>query len=351
MHIADRSLVAPAPVFVIAEAGVNHNGKLDLAVELVRAAAQAGADAVKFQTFKAEHLVARGTAMAEYQQQNTGLAGDQLAMLRALELSEDDHRTVFAEARRAGICAFSSPFDPVSARFLDALGVPCFKLGSGELTNLALLREVGRYGRPVIVSTGMATLAEVDLAVAALEAGGCTDLAILHCVSTYPAPCAAINLRAMHTLAQAYPHYPVGYSDHTLGDEVVLAAVALGARIIEKHFTLDRNLPGPDHRSSLEPAELATMVQRIRRVEEAIGSGRKRPAAVEQATREVVRKWLVATTDLEPGHVIAAGDLVAKRAAGDNAVSPDLLDNVVGMRLHNILPCDAPLTWAHLRER
>lgn len=318
------------PCLVIAEAGVNHNGDPGRAAEMVRAAARAGADAVKFQTFRAEALVTAGAPKAAYQARNTGGAGGQLEMLRALELGREALFRLQAVCREEGILFLSSPFDLESARLLADLGVPAFKVGSGELTNLPFLRELGRLGRPMILSTGMADLGEVLEACEALRSAGDPPVALLHCVSAYPAPPADYNLRAMATLESA-TGCPSGLSDHAPGWHVSLGAVALGARILEKHFTLDRALPGPDHAASLEPEELALMVRQVRELEASLGDGVKRPAASELDTRQAARKSIVAARALEAGGRIAAGDLACKRPG--TGLSPARLDEVIGRRL------------------
>ena len=314
VEIAGRKVGPGQPCFVIAEAGVNHNGDLGMAHRLVDVAAQAGADAVKFQTFKAERLAMPDAPKAKYQLQTTDTAESQYEMLRRLELSAEAHRNVVAYCREKGILFMSSPFDEESADFLAELGVAVFKIPSGEITNVAFLAHVARKGKPLIVSTGMSYLGEVETAVRTLEQTGNRDFVLLHCVSDYPARPGDVNLRAMQTMAAAFG-VPVGYSDHTPGLEVALAAVALGACVIEKHFTLDRNLPGPDHQASLEPDELAALVQGIRTVEAALGHGRKEPAASEANTTAVARKSLVAARDIPSGTVLTE-DLIAVKRPG-----------------------------------
>lgn len=310
-RVGERAVGGGAPCFVIAEAGVNHNGDVALACRLVDAAQDAGADAVKFQTFKASRLVTASAPKAEYQRRTTG-EQTQHDMLRRLELSDDGHRAVLARCQERGIQFLSSPFDETSADFLDELRVPAFKLGSGELTNLPLLTHVARKGKPVILSTGMATLDEVGAAVAAVRAAGATDLALLQCVSNYPAAPEDVNLRAMETMAKAFD-VVVGYSDHTLGNDVAMAAVALGATIIEKHFTLDRHLPGPDHQASIEPADLAALVRGVRAVEAALGDGRKRPAASEADVAAVARRSIVAAIDIPAGATVTSEMITLRR--------------------------------------
>ena len=268
VRIGERPVGVGHPCFVIAEAGVNHNGSLDMALKLVDAAVEAKADAVKFQTFRAERLLTPEAPKAAYQIENSDRTETQFEMLQRLELDEAAHRTLMDHCRRRGLAFLSSPFEQGSADFLETLGVPAFKIPSGEVTNLPFLCHVARKGIPLILSTGMATLEEVEVAVAAIRSSGCRQLVLLHCVSAYPASPSDANLRAMATLARTFGT-PVGYSDHTLGIEVALAAVAMGAAVIEKHFTLDRTMPGPDHQASSEPGELALLVSGIRKVESA----------------------------------------------------------------------------------
>lgn len=325
--------------FVIAEAGVNHNGDLALARKLVDVAADAGADAVKFQTFSVDRLVTPTAAPAEYQRR-TG-AASQHEMLRQLELSPAAHEDLAAHCATRGIEFMSTPFDPESARFLAGLGVRRLKVPSGEITNLPLLEVVGSFGRQVILSTGMAEMAEVETAVATLRRAGASDLVVLQCVSNYPAEAAATNLRVMDTYAQAFG-VPVGLSDHTVGLTIAIAAVARGARYLEKHFTLDRTLPGPDHQASLEPDELAALVRAVRDVEAAIGDGIKRPAPSELPVRDVARKSLVAARDLTAGSVLRQEDLVILRPG--TGISPARLPEVVGRRTARAIPAHTPIT-------
>jgi len=339
-------LVGPGhPCFVIAEAGVNHNGDPELARRLVDVAAEAGADAVKFQTFHAKRLVSPTAPKAAYQRQTTDASESQLEMLRRLELSPAAHRELRDYCRAKGVLFLSTPFDEESADLLDELGVPVFKIGSGEITNHPFLEYVARKGRPIILSTGMSYLGEVDEAYWAIRRAGCGDVVLLHCVTDYPAAPASANLRAMQTLAAAFPA-PVGYSDHTPGLEVALAAVALGACVLEKHFTLDRSLPGPDHRASLEPHELKSLVAGIRTVELALGDGIKRPAPAEMGNREVARRSLVAAQAIAPGTVITREMLTAKRPA--TGIPPTLVDLVVGRTARRPLAAGQFLAWSDL---
>jgi N-acetylneuraminate synthase len=300
VEIAGRKVGPGHPCFVIAEAGVNHNGSLETARQLVDAAARAGSDAVKFQTFRAERVVSAAARKARYQTIRTDAGESQLDMVRRLELPEAHHYELLARCRERGILFLSTPFDPASADFLDTLGVPAFKIPSGEITNLPLVEHVARKGKPMIVSTGMARLGEVEAAVDAIYRQGLNELILLHCVSSYPAGARDVNLRAMETMRLAFG-VPVGYSDHTMGNEIAFAAVALGACVIEKHFTLNRSLPGPDQQASAEPDELRQLVAGIRQVEAALGHGRKEPAACERDTAEAARRSLLAAMDLKKG--------------------------------------------------
>jgi N,N'-diacetyllegionaminate synthase len=334
IQIGSRMIGAGRPCFVIAEAGVNHNGRLDLAMQLVDAAVEAHADAVKFQTFKAIKLVTATAPKAEYQSRNTRDNGPQLDMLRKLELSEEHHRQLIEHCNQRGILFLSTPFDHDSADLLATLDLPAFKISSGDLTNLPLLEHISRKRKPIILSTGMSTLGEVEDAVQTMQSSG-ADFALLQCVSNYPAEPEESNLRAMGTLQMAF-NVPVGYSDHTLGSEVCFAAVAMGACIVEKHFTLDRNLPGPDHVASAEPQELRDLVHGIRRIELALGSGRKTPAASELKTAAVARKSLVAARDIPAGAVLTE-DLIAIKRPG-TGLPPSMREHLLQRQTR----CDIP---------
>jgi N-acetylneuraminate synthase len=339
----------PDRVFIIAEIGVNHNGDIRLAEKLVAAAAEAGADAVKFQTFRARDAISAIAPKADYQVMNTKDAAESLLeMVARLELSRDDHVLLKRAAERLGVVFFSKPADVGSADLLESLGVELYKIGSGDINNLPLIRHVARKQKPIILSTGTATIAEVHAAVEAIEELSAAPLYILHCVTEYPCPYRDVNLLAMRTLATVFGK-PVGYSDHTPGIEIAVGAVALGARIIEKHLTIDRTLPGPDHRASLEPQDFRAMVDAIRHVEAAIGDGIKRPAPSERPNIDRVRRSLVAARDLAPGAVIREGDVAVKRP-GDG-ITPADLDKVIGLRLAKMVKRDAVLTWAHFQNR
>jgi N-acetylneuraminate synthase len=338
--------------FVIAEAGVNHNGSLDRAHQLVDAAAEAGADAVKFQTFKADRLASAAAPKAAYQARETGGSESQLQMLRALELSADAHRSLMAHCASRGIEFLSSPFDEDSLALLVTLGVKRLKLGSGELTNAPILLAAARSGLPLLVSTGMATLTDVEAALGALSFGHASpsatpsragfasawaspesrawvqsNVTLLHCTTEYPSPAEESNLRAIDTMRERFG-IACGYSDHTVGNAVCLAAVALGAVAIEKHVTLDRNLPGPDHKASIEPDELKRLVHGIRIVEAALGDGIKTPVASELSNMAVARKSIVAATPIAKGERITAKHLAVKRPGTGR--SPFELWDVIG---------------------
>ena len=324
--------------YIIAEAGVNHNGSMDMACELIDVAAEAGADAVKFQTFRADALVAADAPKADYQLNTTDRGESQADMLRALELSPEQHHVIVDHCRERDIQFLSTPFDADSARFLvETFDIPRIKIPSGEITNGPLLLHVARFGRPVILSTGMSTLAEVEQALSVLAFGYTREeesprtcdlqrafasaegqaalqnnVTLLHCVTEYPAPVDTVHLRAMDTLRQAFD-LSVGLSDHTLGTAVPIGAVARGASVVEKHFTLDTSLPGPDHAASLEPDELKAMVDGIRDIEAALGTPLKSPRGPEWQNREVVRKSLVAAADIEKGETFTPENLAVKR--------------------------------------
>lgn len=346
-------MIESRKVYIIAEAGVNHNGSREIARRLVDVAAEAGADAVKFQTFKAERVACASAPKAAYQQRTPAATESQIDMLRALELSEEMHRELIDHCRERGIQFLSTPFDDESVDLLaTGLDLPFLKIPSGEITNPLLLLRAARTGKPVFLSTGMSTLAEVEEALAVLAFGyGHPDrqpsrgafreayrspsgqkmlrlnVTLLHCTSEYPAPFAEVNLRAMDTLAAAFG-LPVGYSDHTEGISVPLAAVARGAVILEKHFTIDRNLPGPDHKASLEPGELMALVQGIRQIESALGSARKAPSPSEAGNSTAARKSLVAAQDMKQGELFTTGNLTIKRPG--TGVTPMRFWEVVG---------------------
>lgn len=318
-------------VIIIAEAGVNHNGNLDLARKMVYAAKEAGADYVKFQTAVPELVISTIAPKAEYQKETTGGEQSQLDMCRAIHLPLSDYAGLRQLCGEVGIGFMSTPFDLVSIDCLSSLGMDYWKIPSGEITNLPYLRKIASKGGRVILSTGMSTLDEVEAAVAVLEEGGIPrrDVILLHCTTQYPTPMEAVNLRAMDTLKQTGCG-AVGYSDHTCGIEVPVAATAMGAKVIEKHFTLDKTLPGPDHRASLEPAELKAMVTAIRNIEKAIGSGEKVVAEAERPNIEVARKSIIAACPISKGDIFTDENLTVKRPG--NGISPMLWDTVIGKK-------------------
>lgn len=327
-------------VTVIAEAGVNHNGDLGLAEALIDAAADAGAPVVKFQTFSADRLVTRDAPKALYQIETTGGRESQWAMLKRLELSRADHLALQRHCHKRGIEFLSTPFDETAADMLAELGVARFKIASGEATNLPFLAHLARIGRPLILSTGMTDMAEVAAAVQTIREAGNPPLTILHCVSSYPAAPQDYNLRVLATLAATF-NLPVGLSDHSLGLSVTLAAVALGATVIEKHLTLDRAMTGPDHRASLEPSELAALVRDVAIVEQALGDGVKRPTAAELPLRAIARKSVVAARDIAAGQIIAAADLAIRRPG--TGLAPAQLPTVVGRTARGAIAADTPI--------
>ena len=325
---------------VIAEAGVNHNGDMSLARRLIDVAAEAGADMVKFQTFSADRLVTAYAAKADYQSRVSADGSEsQHAMLRRLELTPDMHRTLIGFCESRGIQFFSTGFDEKSVDFLAELGLNCFKIPSGEITNLPYLRHIGRYGKPVILSSGMANLGEIEAALDILEGAGTPRerVTVLHCNTEYPTPMTDVNLRAMLTIRDAFG-VKVGYSDHTLGIEVAIAAVALGASVIEKHFTLDREMSGPDHTASLEPSELTAMVSAIRNIESAMGNGIKRPSPSEAKNRAAVRKSLVAAGSIRKGELFTEVNVKVKRPG--TGLSPMRIDDVLGRKANRDFAAD-----------
>lgn len=316
-------------VLVIAEAGVNHNGDLEIAKALVDRAADAGADLVKFQTFKADSLTTSDANMADYQTQNTGEQKSQHALLKDLEMSEEMHEMLICHCKSRGIGFFSTAFDIQSINYLVSIGASRFKVPSGEITNLPYLRHIASFGKPLILSTGMSSLADVARAIDELESAGLSreSLTIMHCNTQYPTPISDVNLRAMISMGAAFG-VQVGYSDHTLGTEVSIAAVALGAKIIEKRFTIDRSMRGADHKASLEPEELSSMVRAIRNIELALGDGIKRPTASEIGNQSVARKSLVAAVPIRKGEIYSEHNIIAKRPG--TGVSPMRYDEVIG---------------------
>jgi len=314
-------------VLIIAEAGVNHNGSIDIAKKMIDAASEAGADIIKFQTFKSESLVTKNATKASYQEKNTGDNSSQLNMLSKLELSEADHICLKSYCATKNIEFLSTPFDEQSIDFLNELGISFWKIPSGEITNYPYLVKIAKTGKSVIMSTGMSTITEIQEAIEVLYNNGTKDVRLLHCNSQYPTPFEDVNLQVIKTLKEKF-NVDVGYSDHTLGIEVPIAAVAMGATIIEKHFTLDRKMEGPDHKASLEPFELKHMVASIRNIEKAIGSSEKKPTASEIDNKSVARKSIVAKCQIKAGDVFSEKNITTKRPG--TGISPMKWNEIIG---------------------
>lgn len=338
VRIGHRQIGPGDPTFIIAEAGVNHNGRLSLARKLIDAAAAAGADAIKFQTFRPEQVVLPTGKMAAYQKKNVGREESQLEMIQRFVLPEAWYPRLMRYAAKRRIIFFSAPhgsFD--SVRFLAKLHVPAFKIGSGDLPSTPLLRFTARYKRPMIISTGMATMSEIRAAIKAIHQGGNRQIIILQCTTNYPTAANEVNLRAMQTIAKTF-RVPVGFSDHTTGCAAALAAVALGAAVIEKHLTLDRHLPGPDHIASAEPAELKKLIRQIRQVELMLGDGRKRPQASERAMAPLVRRSVVTTRAIRRGQRFTTKNIELKRPG--TGLTPATYDRIVGRRARRDVPAN-----------
>lgn len=330
------------PCFIIAEAGVNHNGRLKLAKELVDAAKNAGADAIKFQTFKTEDLVTEGAATAGYQKKNTGKEESQFKMLKKLELSEKDFIKLKKYCDRKNILFLSTPHTENAIDFLERLRVSAYKVASGDLTNLPLLEKISKKKKPIILSTGMATLDEVREAVTTIKRAENNKIILLHCTTNYPCPLREVNLRAMLTLKEKF-NFSVGYSDHTEGVLVPIMAVAMGALVIEKHFTLDKNLPGPDHKASLGPNELKEMVKSIRNTERIMGSEEKKPTDSEKKIMRVVRKSVVAKIDISKGAKITKNVLTAKRPG--TGIPPKQINKIINRIAKKNIKKDELINW------
>lgn len=330
--------------YIIAEAGVNHNGQLDLALKLCDAAKEAGVDCVKFQTWKTENICTASAAMASYQKENIqSKTTSQFEMLKSLELSYEHFECIKQYCEKIGIDFLSTPDEEESLEFLmNKLQLPLVKIGSGEVNNIPYLRKIASYGKPIILSTGMSNIAQVAIAYDALIKAGAPSVALLHCTTNYPCPIDEVNLRAMNTLKDAFK-CQIGYSDHTMGIEVPIAAVAMGADIIEKHFTLDRTMDGPDHKASLEPAELKWMVQSIRNIEHALGDGIKRPNKSEEANAKVVQKSILAKHPIKKGEVLDENNLTVKRAG--TGISSVYWDVVVGSYAIKDYETDEPICF------
>ncbi|MFC2034062.1 N-acetylneuraminate synthase [Chloroflexota bacterium] len=347
VKIADILIGDGAPCFIIAEAGVNHNGDISLARKLIEMAKDAGADAVKFQTFKTEEVVTKSAGKAEYQKKTTGTKETQYEMIKKLELPEEAHFGLKSYADNRGIMFLSTPYDEGSVDFLSRLGVAALKISSADITNHPLLSYIAAKNLPVILSTGMSTLGEVEEALVVITKSGNDQVVLLHCNFNYPARIEDMNLRAMATIKQAFG-FPVGFSDHTMGIEISLAAVAMGAVVIEKHFTLDRNMAGPDHRSSLEPDELKEMVSKIRNIEKALGSNIKKPTGPEIKNRLISRRSLVAGVIIEEGTIIT-GDMLKIKRPG-TGIPPKYLNDVIGRKATKSIRQDELIIWNKVGE-
>ena len=332
---------------IIAEAGVNHNGDINNAYKLIDKAIETGADIIKFQTYKSEKLVSRNAQKADYQKKNTNDDDSQLEMLKKYELSYDDFRNLKKYCEEKGIRFLSTAFDLESVEFLHSLNMGIWKIPSGEITNLPYIIKIARYHEPVILSTGMSNISEIRDAVNILKENGADDITVLHCTTEYPAPFADVNLKAMLTIKERFG-VKIGYSDHTEGIEVPIAAVALGASIIEKHFTLDRNLPGPDHKASLEPRELKQMVLSIRNIEKSLGNGSKTVSDSERKNINIARKSIVAKTDIKIGDIFSENNLTTKRPG--NGISPMRWFDLLGKKSKKEYEEDSLIEISELNE-
>ncbi|WP_194190931.1 N-acetylneuraminate synthase [Clostridium chrysemydis] len=313
--------------FIIAEAGVNHNGDLKIAKKMIDAASETGVDAIKFQTFKTENLVCKDAKKAQYQKNNTNNKENQFEMLKRLEFSYEDFKELKEYCKLKNIMFLSSPFDLESIDMLKKLDIEIFKVPSGEIENVAYLREIAKCNKKIILSSGMCNLSDIEFALDILEKEGAKDISILHCNTEYPTPMEDVNLKAMETIKKAFS-YDVGYSDHTKGIEIPIAAVALGAKIIEKHFTLDKSMDGPDHAASLTPKELKSMVSAIRNIEKALGNGRKTPSKSEAKNKEIARKSVVSKRPIKKGEVFTLENITTKRPG--TGISPKRFDEIIG---------------------
>ena len=330
---------------IIAEAGVNHNGSTDIAKKLIDNAVEAGVDAIKFQTFKAENLVTKNAPKATYQKNSTG-DGSQLDMLKKLELSLEQHTELIEYCKNKGILFLSTPFDFESVDLLEKFDIAMYKIGSGDLTNIPLLRYIARLGKPMIVSTGMANLGEIECAVNAIKNEGNKDIMLLHCTSNYPTAYEDVHLNSMITMKNSFD-LDIGYSDHTVGIEVSIAAVAMGAKVIEKHFTLDKNMEGPDHKASLNPKELKEMVASIRNIEFALGSKEKKCRDNEKNTKLVARKSIVAALNIKKGDVITKDNITFKRP--ETGLSPMYTDELIGKIATEDIMFDEQINFSNVK--
>jgi len=345
VKIKDRLVGDEEPVFIVAEAGVNHNGDVDLGKRLIDVAKEAQTDAVKFQAFKAENVVTKYAEKARYQKETTGPDKSQYNMIKRLELKDEEIRELYNYAEKNNVILLSSAFDKESVDLLSNLGVPAFKVPSGEITNFPLLRYIAEKKKPIILSTGMSTIGEIEEALEVIREQGVEDIVLLHCVTSYPAKIEDVNLRVIEALRRKFK-LPVGFSDHTLGITIPIAVAALGAVLIEKHFTLDRTLPGPDHRASLEPDELKDMIKAIRNVEKALGDGIKKPTKDEERIKKVVRRSIVAKMEIPKGTVITEDMLDLKRPAV--GIEPKYLNEIIGKRAKKNIKPDELITFDKL---
>ncbi|MFH1916014.1 MAG: N-acetylneuraminate synthase [Nanoarchaeota archaeon] len=345
IKIGNRTIGEGQPVFITAEAGVNHNGKIDLAYKLIDAAVEAGCDAVKFQTFITEREISKHAEKAEYQKETTGKGESQMEMVKKLELPQEDFKKLQDYATKKGIMFYSAAFDFESVDTLDALNVPCYKIGSGEINNYPFLRYIAKKGRPIIFATGTSNIGEIEAALKVFHEEGIHDILVYHCITRYPAPVETANLRAINTIRTAFQEV-TGLSDHTTGITVPIAATALGIHAIEKHFTLDNNMEGPDHKASLNPTDLKKMVKAIRDVESAMGTGKIERTKEEIEVAKVARKSIVADTNIVKGTIITEKMITYKRPG--TGIEPKYLNFVIGKKAKQDIPEDTLLAFSDL---
>ncbi|MEH1739361.1 N-acetylneuraminate synthase [Fusobacterium varium] len=333
-------------IFIIAEAGVNHNGNINLAYKMVDEAKKAGVDCIKFQTFKTEKIIYKEAKKAEYQEKNTENKETQYEMLKKLELTYDEFKKLKKYCEEKEIMFLSTPDEEESLNFLiDELNMEIVKIGSGEITNYIYLEKIAQKNKPIILSTGMSTLGEVEKSLEIIRKYNNQKITLLHCTTNYPCPVEEVNLKAMLTLKEAFK-LDIGYSDHTLGIEIPIAATALGATVIEKHFTLDKNLDGPDHKASLEPLELAKMVEAIRNIEKALGNGIKQPNASENKIKEVIRRKIIVFKNLKKGDILKEEDLIFKRS--NNGIEAEFYKMIIGKKIKRDLKEETIISWDDL---
>lgn len=347
MRIGNKLVGDGNPCFIIAEGGVNHNGELYLAKKMIRTAKKTGADAIKFQTFKADELASEKAEKAEYQKDPNDINENQLSMLRKLEFSETEHQELKHYADENGIIFLSSAFDPPSIKLLSELDVPAYKIPSGEIDNIPYLRTIADYNRPIILSTGMATLSEIDTAINEIHNRGNNKIILLQCITSYPPDYSEMNLKTIPTMKQTFG-VPTGFSDHSMGNVISFAAVALGACVIEKHFTLDKTLDGPDHKASINPVELEDLVRGIRNIENAMGDGVKVPTENEKKIKKLVRKSLFINQDIKKGTILSRNLIEVKRPA--TGISPKYYDFILGKKIQKSLKKGENLIWEHILD-